>query len=57
MQKGVFSYNPNNNSGIEYIVTDSDNSAETFYDLSGRIVSNPQPGTIHLKRGKKIIVK
>ncbi len=57
MQEGVFTYNPDNNSGIENIVTDSDNSAETFYDLSGRIVSNPQPGTIHIQCGKKIIVK
>ena len=57
MQKGVFTYNPDNNSGIENIVTDSDNSAETFYDLSGRKVSDPQPGTIHIQCGKKIIVK
>ncbi len=57
MQKGVFTYNPYNNSGVENIVTESNNGAETCYDLSGRIVCTPQPGPILIQRGKKIIVK
>lgn len=56
-QKGVFTYNPDNNSGIENIVIDSNNGAETFYDLSGRKVCTPQPGTILIQSGEKIIVK
>ena len=28
-----------------------------LYDLMGRSVSNPQPGTIYIRDGKKFVVK
>ena len=47
----------NGSSGIKNIVIDNTDDETPFYDLSGRIVINPQPGTIYIQHGKKIIVK
>lgn len=41
--------------GIHQVVTD-ENSDHTFYDLSGRRVSNPQKG-IYIQQGKKVVIK
>lgn len=56
-QKGVFTYNIDNNSGIENIKADNNDGAEILYDLMGRRVDTPNPGTIYIQSGKKILIK
>lgn len=56
-QKGVFTYNIDNNSGIENIKADNNDGAEILYDLMGRRVDSPNPGTIYIQSGKKILIK
>lgn len=56
-QKGVFTYNLDNNSGIENIKTDNNDGTEMLYDLMGRRVDTPNPGTIYVQSGKKIMIK
>lgn len=56
-QKGVFTYNIDNNSGIENIKADNNDCAEILYNLMGRRVDSPNPGTIYIQSGKKILIK
>lgn len=56
-QKGVFTYNIDNNSGIENIKADNNDGAEILYNLMGRRVDSPNPGTIYIQSGKKILIK
>lgn len=56
-QKGVFTYNIDNNSDIENIKADNNDGAEILYDLMGRRVDSPNPGTIYIQSGKKILIK
>lgn len=56
-QKGVLTYSLDNISGIENIKTDNNEGAEMLYDLWGRRVDTPQPGTIYIQSGKKILIK
>lgn len=56
-QKGVFTYNIDNNSGIEKIKADNNDGAEILYNLMGRRVDSPNPGTIYIQSGKKILIK
>lgn len=56
-QKGVFTYNIDNNSGIENIKADNNDGAEILYDLMGRRVDTPNHGTIYIQSGKKILIK
>lgn len=53
---GVLAYKLDN-SEVGNIADDNNNETETLYDLTGHKVINPQPGTIYIQRGKKIIVK
>ncbi len=45
-----------NTSGVEAISV-ADTGAEPLYDLNGRLVMNPQPNTIYVRSGRKIIWK
>lgn len=56
-RKGVLTYDIDNKSGIGSIKTDSGDETGTLYDLSGRKVSNPQPGVIYIQSGKKILIQ
>ena len=53
----MFTYNLDNNSGIENIKTDNNDGAEMLYDLMGRRVDTLHPGMIYVKSGKKILIK
>lgn len=45
-------------SGIETVVADTTPSAgSTIYDLHGRLVVNPLPGTIYVRDGKKFVAR
>ena len=46
-------------SGIDSVATDTNEKDREapLYDLCGRKVRNPQPGTIYIKSGKKILIK
>lgn len=47
----------NGGSGIDEVRTGDDDSDAPLYDLFGRKVVDPQPGTICIQSGKKILIK
>lgn len=47
----------NGSSGIENITIDYTDCNDPFYDMCGRKVNNPQPGSIYIQSGKKILIK
>ena len=47
----------NGKAGIGDIQTDLNDSEAPLYDLLGREITNPQPGTIYVRDGKKILHK
>jgi len=52
---GVLSYNPGGDSGISNTMVENESSTTAVYDLSGRNVTNPIPGNIYIRDGKKVI--
>ena len=47
----------NEKAAIRDIQTDVNDCEAPLYDLLGREISNPQPGTIYVRDGKKILHK
>ena len=47
----------NGSSGIENISAENNDCDAPVYDLFGRKVHVPQPGTIYIKSGKKVLIK
>ena len=43
-------------SGIDGVKTEDKWQDDSIYDLSGRKVNTPQPGTINIQSGKKILI-
>ena len=53
----MFHFDDDTTTGIEDITIDSENKGnDTFYNLNGQRVSNPQRG-IYIHNGKKVIIK
>ena len=50
-----YSYTVYDETGINAVGADIDNSVEPIYDLNGRRVQQPQPGRIYIKGGKKYV--
>ncbi len=50
-------YNEVTGAGIENTVVDSKQSNDNIYDLHGRMVANPQPGSLYIRNGKKFVAK
>lgn len=46
-----------NGEGVESVLIEQDNAASPTFDLYGRKVDNPVPGTIYVRDGKKFIKK
>ena len=55
--KVIFHFDDDATTGIEDITIDGENKGnDTFYNLNGQRVSNPQRG-IYIHNGKKVIIK
>ena len=55
--KVMFHFDDDTTTGIEDITIDGENKGnDTFYNLNGQRVSNPQRG-IYIHNGKKVIIK
>ncbi|MDE6359529.1 MAG: hypothetical protein K2L29_08050, partial [Duncaniella sp.] len=44
-------------SGIDSVAIDGKEENGDYYDLLGRKVMDPQPGSIYIQPGKKILIK
>ena len=53
----VWAYQTKAATGISGVIADSDDDAQTYYDLSGRSVASPKKPGIYIKNGKKFIVR
>lgn len=54
---GVLAFTPGNYSGITRVNINDSQTEYDIYDLFGRKVHVPQPGTIYIQSGKKVLIK